>query len=197
MFKLKNSKDNTFSQERRANLIHTFLLHTLYINKSGQWRAEYLRKNKVFHALGKQCYFHPRTIPADACMISIGDNVCIAGNVKFIAHDVFDIMFNNNIKYRSISGGGYFGINRGRIKIGNNVCIGEGVHLMPAIEIGNDVIIAGGAVVTRDVPDGVIVGGNPAKEIGRTEDLAMRRSQMYSTEYNVKRSALEEHYWGD
>ncbi len=37
-------------------------------------------------------------------------------------------------------------------------------------EIGNNTVIASGAVVTKDVPDNVIVGGNPAVTIKRIED---------------------------
>lgn len=35
------------------------------------------------------------------------------------------------------------------------------------VTIGNDVVVASGSIVTKDVPDGVVVGGNPAKVIKR------------------------------
>ena len=35
----------------------------------------------------------------------------------------------------------------------------------PGITIGNNVVIASGAIVTKDVPDNVVIGGNPAKII--------------------------------
>ena len=50
-------------------------------------------------------------------------------------------------------------------KIGNDVWIGRRVMIMPGVTIGNGVIIAAGAVVTKDVPDYAIVGGVPAKII--------------------------------
>lgn len=43
---------------------------------------------------------------------------------------------------------------------------------MPGVVIGEGAIVAGGSVVTKDVPKGAIVGGNPAKVIGWTEELA-------------------------
>ena len=52
-----------------------------------------------------------------------------------------------------------------RVAIGNNVWIGAGVNIMPGVHIGDNAVIAGGAVVTRDVPANTVVGGNPAKEI--------------------------------
>lgn len=49
--------------------------------------------------------------------------------------------------------------------IGDNVYIGPGAKIIGNIRIGNNVVIGANAVVTRDVPDGVTVGGIPAKII--------------------------------
>ena len=43
--------------------------------------------------------------------------------------------------------------------------IGGRAVINPGITLGNNVVIASGAIVTKDVPDNVIVGGNPAKII--------------------------------
>ena len=51
------------------------------------------------------------------------------------------------------------------VTIGNDVWIGQRVVIMPGVTIGNGVIIASGAIVTKDVPDFSVVGGNPAKVI--------------------------------
>ena len=42
---------------------------------------------------------------------------------------------------------------------------------MPGVSIGQCSIIASGAVVTKNVPDFAIVGGNPAKVIGDVREL--------------------------
>jgi acetyltransferase-like isoleucine patch superfamily enzyme len=52
-------------------------------------------------------------------------------------------------------------------KIGNDVWIGSHVLLMDGIEIGDGAIVAAGAVVTKDVEPYSIVGGVPAKIIGK------------------------------
>jgi hypothetical protein len=53
-----------------------------------------------------------------------------------------------------------------RLQIGNDVWIANSVLIMPGCaRIGDGAILAAGAVVTRDVPDFAIVGGNPAKVI--------------------------------
>lgn len=51
------------------------------------------------------------------------------------------------------------------IHIGNGVWIGSHVTILPGVTIGDHSVIAAGAVVTKDVPENVIVGGVPAKVI--------------------------------
>lgn len=55
------------------------------------------------------------------------------------------------------------------IRIGNNVWIGAQATVLPGVTIGDGAIVAAGAVVNRDVPAKVIVGGVPAKIIKRIE----------------------------
>jgi len=52
---------------------------------------------------------------------------------------------------------------RGDTVVGNDVWFGHGATVMPGVRIGHGAIVAAGAVVTRDVPDYGIVGGNPAR----------------------------------
>jgi maltose O-acetyltransferase len=51
------------------------------------------------------------------------------------------------------------------VHIGRNVWIGGGAIIVPGVTIGDDAIIGSGAVVTRDVPAGVTVVGNPARPV--------------------------------
>lgn len=56
------------------------------------------------------------------------------------------------------------GLEFGRpIRIGKNVWIGAGALIMPGVTIGDDALIGAGSVVTRDVPAGATVMGNPAR----------------------------------
>lgn len=56
------------------------------------------------------------------------------------------------------------------VKIGNDVWIGGNCTILPGVTIGNNVVIAAGAVVTKDVPDNCVVGGVPAKIIKTIEN---------------------------
>ncbi|MHA1331007.1 MAG: DapH/DapD/GlmU-related protein [Candidatus Hodarchaeales archaeon] len=55
--------------------------------------------------------------------------------------------------------------------IGENAIIGANATILPYIKIGKKAFIGAGAVVTKDVPDGWVAYGNPAKSHKRTEDL--------------------------
>ena len=50
-------------------------------------------------------------------------------------------------------------------KVGNYVYIAFGALILPGVTVGDHSVIGAGAVVTRDVPEGTIVAGNPAKVI--------------------------------
>jgi sugar O-acyltransferase (sialic acid O-acetyltransferase NeuD family) len=51
----------------------------------------------------------------------------------------------------------------GKVVIGDFTTIGSGAIILPQIKIGNNVMIGAGSVVTKDLPDGAIVKGVPAK----------------------------------
>ena len=60
--------------------------------------------------------------------------------------------------------------NHGDIVVGNDVWIGGNVTILPGITIGNNVVVAAGAVVTKDVPDNCVVGGVPARILKNIEN---------------------------
>ena len=93
------------------------------------------------------------------CDIEIGNYVLVASNVSFVGKD--DHLFNKvGIPiWNSGRGDSYKTI------IGNDVWIGHGAIIMGGVKIGNGSIVAAGSVVTKDVPNGAIVGGNPAKNL--------------------------------
>lgn len=62
------------------------------------------------------------------------------------------------------------------VKIGDDVWIGGNCTILPGVTIGNNVVIAAGAVVTKDIPDNCVAGGVPAKVIKYIEDDVERET---------------------
>ena len=100
--------------------------------------------------------------------IHIGDYVRISQNALVLAHD----------GYRD---GAYLDT-----YIGNHVNIGWGAVINPGLRLGNHVIVGANAVVTKDVPDGCIVAGNPAKIIKINIRLNERGSMICRGEHPEK-----------
>jgi maltose O-acetyltransferase len=55
------------------------------------------------------------------------------------------------------------------IAIGDNAWLGGGVIICPGVTIGQDTVVGAGAVVTRDLPPGVLAVGNPARVVRPVE----------------------------
>lgn len=62
------------------------------------------------------------------------------------------------------------GISTKPVVIGDDVWIGANAVILPGVTIGRHVVVASGAVVTKDVPDYSLVAGVPAKEIKKLRE---------------------------
>jgi len=96
-----------------------------------------------------------------SCDTIIGSNVLVLHNT-IIGHD--NSIGNNSVIAGSVAIGG-------ECKIGGNTYIGLGAIVKEHTSIGDNTIIGMGSVVFRDVTDGVIALGNPARIIKRTEEM--------------------------
>ena len=143
----------------------------MYLISDAKKRTNVLIKKNLFKSVGKNFFFQPRVIPDEPKLISFGDNVSVASGVTFVTHDVIDKVLNNmdyNINFH---------YNCAPIKVGNNVFIGCNVTILPGVEIKDNVIIAAGSVVTKDVKENTVVGGNPAKEISTFDEYVENRKK--------------------
>jgi acetyltransferase-like isoleucine patch superfamily enzyme len=63
------------------------------------------------------------------------------------------------------------GVTRKGVILGSGCWIGGGATITDGVSIGKNSVVAAGAVVTADVPDGAVVGGIPARRLDRNKDL--------------------------
>ncbi len=109
--------------------------------------------------------FHSRFwSAAEPYLITIGDNCQITKDVKIFTHGGAKV-----VRYKSPRFDCF-----GKVRIGNNVYIGNNALIMPGVTIGDNVLVAAGSVVCNSLPDGVVAGGNPAKIICTVEEYYIK-----------------------
>jgi len=94
--------------------------------------------------------------------ITIGNNVLIAGNVE-----MFDSPGHPTDPVLRLAGSPALPEDVKAIRIENNVWVGGNVIIYPGVTIGENSVVARGAIVMSNVPSNVVVAGSPARQIAR------------------------------
>ncbi|WP_174935824.1 sugar O-acetyltransferase [Burkholderia lata] len=104
--------------------------------------------------IGRNVFVNQNCTFYDLGGLEIGDDVMIGPNVSLITsgHPVEPSRRRDAVVAKPIV-------------IGRNVWIGAGATIIGGVTVGENSVVAAGAVVTRDVPPNVLVGGNPAAVI--------------------------------
>ncbi|RSK29368.1 acetyltransferase [Bacillus sp. HMF5848] len=167
-----NPADPQLIQERE-NARRLVRMYNQTIETEVTKRTEILKK--LFGATGNNVYMEPNIrvdygyniyvgenffvnfdcVILDVCEVRIGDN-CMMGpgvHIYTATHPLNPIERNSGKEYAK------------PVTIGHNVWVGGKAVINPGVNIGDNVVIASGSVVTKDVPDNVVVGGNPARII--------------------------------
>jgi len=161
----------------RENARRQVRIYNETLETEGEKRTQLLKE--LFGSTGENVYMEPNIrvdygynifvgenfftnfdcVILDVCEVRFGDN-CMLGpgvHIYTAAHPLDPTERNSGREYAK------------PITFGNNVWIGGSAVINPGVSIGDNVVIASGAVVTRDVPDNVVVGGNPARIIKEIE----------------------------
>jgi len=136
-----------------------------------EW-TQYLRQWSGIQHVGEHSLILPATRFLDPTLVWIGNNV-ICGACTIIGHDGSVTMLNRayGVMIEGV----------GPVTILDNVFIGFGAIIMPGVTIGPNAIVAAGAVVTQDVPEGSVVAGVPARHIKSVVDLVAEREAWTET----------------
>ncbi len=105
--------------------------------------------------IGARCFANFGLVALDVAAITIGDDVQIGPNVQLLTPTHPLEAEPRRQKWEAAE----------PVTIGDNVWLGGGVIVCPGVTIGNDTVVGAGAVVTRDLPAGVLALGNPARVV--------------------------------
>ena len=136
--------------------------------------VSYARKMGV--KVGANCRIFTTSFGSEPWLIEIGNKVTVTSGVRILTHDGSTWLFNDQKGRRFLYK---------KTIIKNNVFIGTNSIVMPGVIIEDNVIIAAGSVVTKSVPSGVIIAGNPAKIIGDYDSYKTRAFSSYVSESDM------------
>jgi acetyltransferase-like isoleucine patch superfamily enzyme len=101
--------------------------------------------------IGDRCFLNSGTVLIAVQEIVVGDDVAMANEVLVVDSNSHGVEGRPHVQ--------------APIHIGDGTWLGNRAMVMPGVTIGKRVLVAAGAVVTRDVPDDVLVAGNPARVV--------------------------------
>lgn len=161
----------------------------MFRNILGKIRKKIMSPNKYARFIGVNIGVN-NFIPDKSCwssepyLITVGNNCQITNGVRIFTHG------GGNVVRNLYPGFDVFG----KVVIGNWVYIGNNSLIMPGVTIGDGALIAAGSVVTKSIPAGVVVGGNPARILSTVKDYIEHneRFNFNSSKMNMaeKRSLL-------
>ncbi len=164
--------DEELGRDNKKARMLTRLFNTT-TEEQQDYRGRLLKE--LFKSIGENVYIEPPFRTDYGCNTSIGDNffanydciiidvcpVTIGRNVFFgprvciytAAHPIDATVRNSQLEFGK------------PVAIGDDVWLGGNVVINPGVSIGSNIVIGSGSVVVKDIPDGVIAAGNPAKVI--------------------------------
>lgn len=164
--------------------------------------SKQLRKKGM--QIGKGTVFiDPKTTVLDETrpwLIKIGQGCCFTAHVTVLTHDYGWSVIK--AVYGDVIGSAK------KVTIGDYVFVGQNSTILGGCTVGNNVVIGANSVITKNVPDNVVVAGNPAKIICTLDEYYKKRKKaelfeavMMVNEYisvygmNPSKEILREHFW--
>lgn len=132
-------------------------------------------------SVGEGSRIYIKDFGTEPFLINIGSNVTVASGVIFLTHD------GSMSLIRDEKGRRY---KFGRIEIGDNVFVGVNSIILPGIRISKDVVVAAGAVVSRNIDEPGVYAGVPARKVSDFRHWSERYG-IYPSDQMVENYAAE------
>lgn len=115
--------------------------------------------------LGSNCLiYRSMEWPSEPYLVTIGNNVQLTRGVAIHTHG------GGNVIRRKLPDYDVFG----KVVIKDWAYIGVHAQIMPGVTVGEGAMVAAGSIVTKSVPDGMVVGGNPARILCSVDEYLAR-----------------------
>ncbi len=101
--------------------------------------------------IGDRVFVNCGTVLLSVVEITIGDDVALANEVYVMDSNSHGVEGRDTVE--------------APVRIGDGTWVGARAMILPGVTIGKRVVVGAGSVVTRDVPDDVLVAGNPARVV--------------------------------
>ncbi len=163
---------------------------SFFLRRLRSWRESIAKRKRAHYiellrskglVLGSNVQFAADVFldPSHCSLISIGNNVTFAPNVRLIAHDASTKQF---LDFTRI----------GLIRILDDCFIGDSVIVLPGVSIGPRCIVGAGSVVTRDIPENSVAAGHPARVICTLDAYLSKRMKAAK-----ERGILGQEFWSE
>ena len=132
-------------------------------------------------SIGENFFANYDCIIIDVCPVTIGKNVFFGPRVCIYtaAHPIDAAVRNSQLEYGK------------PVSIGDDVWVGGNTVINPGVSIGSNVVIGSGSVVVKDIPDGVVAAGVPAKVIRKItvedQELWQKLADQYHKEIEMEK----------
>ena len=176
-------------KKQRLSLVRRLvsrLIRPYYLSNSQRY-VSHLRKCGVI--IGSNCVFHPKSTKIDLTrpsLISIGSNCYMNDNFTLLTHDWVSHVF--------IYSGRDFINSSGKVTIGDNVSFGINVTILKGVQIGDNVFIGAGSIVTKDIPSNCVAVGVPCKPIMSLDEYYAKRKEASYVEAKEYALSIKERY---
>ena len=118
-------------------------------------RAPFYCDYGIYCSIGARTFVNFGLVALDVARVTIGDDVQIGPNVQLLTATHPLDADRRRAKWEAAE----------PIVIGDNVWLGGGVIVLPGVTIAEDTVVGAGAIVTHDLPAGVVAVGSPARII--------------------------------
>lgn len=129
------------------------------------WRTDIFayrvkRARQMGMKVGERCRLYSLEVASEAELVELGNDVIVSGEVMFVTHD--GAVFTAGARFPDVNG------HYGRIRIGDGCFIGMRAVIMPGVELGENCIVACGAIVMDSFAPNSVIAGNPASFVCST-----------------------------